>query len=103
MYKTKFLHHNICFGIVVDGWGDCAAGARIAADQLEEWVRNLSPADAKAIHADLVKSDEAYGGDPVFETPQMLAYFEARTAAERTGMAAGGADANDGHCNLCPL
>jgi hypothetical protein len=106
MYKTIFLHHHVRFGIVVEDWGDCTAGAEIAADRLEKWVRNLSLSDTRAIHADLVESGPACSDDPIMESPRLLAYWEARADAERTGAAVSGADVNDGHrrtCNLRPL
>jgi len=105
MYKKRFLHHKMCFGIVVDDWGD-AAGPEIAAAQLENWVKGLSFSRTEAIHRDLVKSDNAYGDDPIWETPHMLALCEARTAARQAGMAASGDDVNDGHscsCQLIPI
>ena len=90
------------FGIVADDWGD-AAGLEIAAAQLDSWVKGLSRSRTEAIHGDLVKSDTAYGDDPIWETPHMLALCEARTAARQAGMAASADDVNDGHACTCQL
>jgi hypothetical protein len=105
MYKTKFLHHNMCFGIVADDWGD-AKGEEIAVAQLERWLKDLSVSRARAIYADLVKSDTAYGDDPIWQTPQMLALLEAQTCAQREGMTASEDGLNDGHdcqCGIVPI
>jgi hypothetical protein len=105
MYKTEFLHHSMCFGIVVGDWGD-ASGAETAATELKQWVRTLSSFEARSTHSDLVKSDAAYGDNPTFDTPTMLSLYEAATAARRAGMEASGEGLNDGHdcaCQLVPI
>jgi hypothetical protein len=65
VYKAKFLHHNMLFGIIADDWGD-AKGKEIAVAQLEMWVRNLEASHTRALYADLAKSDTAYGDDPIW-------------------------------------
>ena len=105
MYKTEFMHHSMCFGIVVDDWGD-ASGAETAAIEMKNWVRTLNPFEARATHSDLVKSDAAYGDNPIYRTPTMLALYEAATAARRGGMEASDESLNDGHdctCQLVPI
>jgi len=105
MYNTEFLHHSMCFGIVVGDWGD-ASGAETAAIELKQWVRTLSSFEARSTHSDLVKSDGAYGDNPIFDTPTMLSLYEAATAARRAGMEASGEGLNDGHdctCQLVPI
>jgi hypothetical protein len=105
VYKTEFLHHNNLFGIIVDDWGD-ASGAETAASELEHWVRSLSPSAAKALHSDLVKSDAAWGDNPIFDTPAMSALNQAAFAARGAGMKSSDERLNDGHnctCQLVPI
>ena len=105
MYKRRFCHHGMWFGIVVDDWGD-DTGLEIATAQLENWVRELSRSETKTFYRALVESDNAYGGDRIWETPLMLVFFRAQTAARRAGMAASSDDANDGrkcHLQLIPI
>jgi mevalonate pyrophosphate decarboxylase len=105
VFKTDFLHHNTLFGIIVDDWGD-ASGAQIAASELEHWVRSLSASATKAIHGDLVKSDAAWGDNPIFDNPAMSALNQAALAARRVGMRSSDERLNEGHdctCQLVPI
>ncbi|SPE43636.1 hypothetical protein SBA7_1610009 [Candidatus Sulfotelmatobacter sp. SbA7] len=93
------------FGIIADDWGE-AKGEEIAVAQLEKWVKDLSASCTTALYADLVKSDTAYGDDPIWQTPQMSALFEAQIYAQRQGMTASEDGVNDGHdcqCRLAPV
>ena len=105
MFNTAFKHHNMSFGIVVEDWGE-ASGAEVAAAQLKRWVRSLGPAEVKALHGNLVKSDTAWGDHPIFNTPEMSALREARLAAQQAGRESSDVRPTDGHhctCLLVPI
>jgi len=105
MLSNRFAHFGICFGIVVDDWGN-ARGAEIAAACLKEWVKGLDRSETAKLYSDLIKSDTASGGDPIFETPAMLGLYNARVAARQEGLLASETIEDGQHncnCNLIPM
>ena len=105
MLNSRFAHFDICFGIVVDDWGDARA-AEIAAACLKEWVKGLDRSETTKLYSDLIMSDTASGGDPIFETPAMSSLYSARVAARHEGLRASDTiedGQNNCNCNLIPI
>jgi hypothetical protein len=100
MFEATFEHWGSSFGIIVDDWGD-SQGAKTASAALERMVRELDILRVKALHRDLLKSDSAFGDEPIFDSAAMIGLNQARLAALNAGMYASDENLNEGHsCEL---
>ena len=97
-------HQDADFGIVVSGWGNIE-GAENAVIALRNWVKTLDRQTAQRLHDLLLRSDTAYGDDPIWEASEMRMLASAQLAARRERLRAGEDGANDAHecsCRLVP-
>jgi hypothetical protein len=93
---------SLWFMVVADDWGD-ANGGQVAAARLRAWVTGLSFDEIKTLHATLIKSDSAFGGDPIFDTLEMLGLYKAVLAARQAGIDASEEGSVKGSSCICQL
>ena len=105
MFESTFEHYGMWFGIDVDDWGD-PQGATKAAATLKSYVRGLNNLDVKLLHTALMKSNEAFGDNPIWESGAIVDMQRARLNAYQAGIEVSDGVLNEGHrcvCWLAPL
>lgn len=99
MWKDDFDHLGYGFSCVAEGWEDELL-ARASCNYLKKAVKELNSIETRDLHVSLLKANEAFADDSIWDSPIFQRLFQIQQAAKEVGLRhAASSNSADSECS----